>query len=248
MIFTGQRENMTDWYHDPQYVPTKVTALSENQAAVCLRDAFSKLIGKTPKAMSVAILWAQCALETGRFHKINNNNYGNIKKAHKPDDGHNFCMFATGENIYNPVTKKTEWKWFNPPDPQTHFVSNDTMQAGAEHYIGFLSKRTRYARAWQTMLYGNSQNYVHELKNAGYFTADEASYTKGVTSLINYFMQNATKLLKDLTPESAQVTQSTELFSEDDKNHILSLISLTNDMSIEDYFRCSNNQSEESCA
>jgi len=235
---------MTDWYSDPQYKQTIITPLTENQAAVYLKEAFAKIVGTAPKTKSVAILWAQCALETGRFHKINNFNYGNIKKVHAPnDDGHDFTMFATGENLWDKTQNKSVWTWFTPPHTQTHFISNKNGQEGAEHYVAFLAKRTRYAKAWAQAIVGDPTAYNHELKNAGYYTADEAIYGKTLFSLTNYFMQHATELLKDLTPETAnaQATQSTELLSQQEKDQILSLVSLTNHMSLEEYFKNSNN-------
>jgi len=238
---------MTDWYKDPQYVETIVTPLSEQLAAVCLQKAFSKIIGTAPKAISVAILWAQCALETGRFHKINNYNYGNIKKCHKPDDGKNFYMTATGENIWDVQNKVTKWQWFVPDHIQTHFVSNNSAEEGAEHYVNFLAKRIRYAKAWAQVIAGDPNKYNHELKVANYYTADEIIYGKGVFSLTNYFMKNVDKLLAPLSDEIT-INQPTELFSDEEKAHILSLVNLTNDMSIEDYFKNSNNDNAEEVA
>jgi hypothetical protein len=238
----------TDLFHDQFYVEPKTTPLTENQAAIYLKNAFTKIIGKTPKVQSIAILWAQCALETGRYKKLFNNNYGNIKAvipAKAP-----FTMMATGENLYNKETGKVEYKWFTPPSSVTAFVANPDAQIGAEHYVNFLANRQRYAKSWAQVIAGNSDQYVIELKNASYFTASLEAYKKTVNALTGYFVQHANDLLKDLTPETqntpaAQSSDISSILSQEDKDHIMSLVTLTNHNSIEDYFFYSNNDNED---
>jgi len=239
---------MTDWYSDPQYKATVVTPLTENQAAVYLKEAFEKLLGYTPKVATLSIFWAQCALEGARFTKQMCNNWGNLKKVHAPkDDGFNFCTFKTGENLYNPVTKKVEWKVYLPPDPITHFRAYDTPLDGALDYLTLLSKRTRYANAWQAALNGDVVAYNHALKIGSYYTAPENLYLKGLQNLTSYFIKNATNLLKDL-PENIQTPpENTKLFTPEEESNIMSLVSLTNNMSIDEYFQCSLNDNTGDC-
>jgi len=192
---------MADWYKDKQYVPKFTRKLSLAEAAYSLREAWRIVYGKYPADKSLALLWAQSALETGRWKIIRNNNFGNIKKRHPNpkykirDDGHDFTMFRCNEILWDKKLKKSVLKWFDPPHTQTHFRSYLNPVEGAEDYIRFVSKRKRYRKAWAQVIAGNPEAYSHELKVAGYYTASEKKYTKGVVSLTNEFMRKRDKLL-----------------------------------------------------
>ena len=222
----------SNWYEHPQYIPTKVTKLTESEAAIALQEGWSKYMGQTPKMETLAILWSHTALETGRWKMMRNYNWGNIKKRHAvpryriEDDGHLFTMFATGENLWNKQSKKYEYVWFNPPHTQTHFVAHKSVTDGATHYIDFLAKRTRYAKAWGKMIDGDPKAYSHELKVAGYYTASEALYTKHVVNLTSEFMRKCDKLLDGINVEGM------DLFTDEEREQILNEVG----MSIEDYF------------
>lgn len=158
-------------------IKDKITTLTEEEAAYALNEAWNNLYGYYPHVDSLSILWAQSALETGRWKIIHCYNFGNIKKT----EGHDYCMFRcsevlNGKNIY-----------FDPPHTQTHFNAYEDATAGATEYLEFISKRPRYKSAWDQVKLGNPNKYCAELRLAGYFTADLISYTKGVVSLVNEF-------------------------------------------------------------
>jgi len=180
-----------DNWKKEQYVPVFVDELTEAEATY------------DPGDKSLALLWSQSALETGRWKVIRNNNFGNIKKKHYkklswkeiPDDGHSWTMFATGENLWNKELQKTEWHWFEPPHYQTHFRSYKNVVDGAEDYIRLVSQRSRYKLAWAEVLKGDPRAFSHELRKAGYYTASEAKYTAGVVRLFEEFLRRKEELL-----------------------------------------------------
>lgn len=198
---------MADWYKDKQYVPKFTRKLSEAEATHALREAWKIVYGDYPQDKSLALLWAQSALETGRWKIIRNNNFGNIKKRHAnpkykiKDDGHDFTMFRCNELLWDRKLKKTVVKWFDPPHIQTHFRAYPTPIEGAEDYIRLLSKKKNYAKVWKQVLAGDPVAYSHELKVAKYYTASEKKYTKGVVSLTSEFMRRKDKLLAWEPPE-----------------------------------------------
>ena len=232
------------------YTPTIVKKLSEAEATYGLREAWKKIYGNYPNNKQLALLWAQSCLETGRWKVIRNYNFGNIKKKFAnpkykiTDDGHKFTMFATGENLWNNTTKKTEWHWFEPPHLQTAFRAYGSLVAGAEDYIRFVSQKKRYVKAWAEVLKGDPKAYSHELKVAGYYTAPEELYTKGVVRLTEEFLKKADVLTKykPEEPQKPSEEQIDGLFTDEEKKHIMSIVSDTVGGSIEEYFINSNNR------
>jgi hypothetical protein len=187
---------MTDWFQDKSYIPPEKMNISEANGAWLLREGWKKVYGEYPSDKSLAVLWAKASLETGRFKAgFHNWNFGNIKKIHAnlkykiKDDGHFFTMFRCNEILNGKVC------WFDPPHVQTHFRAYKTDIEGAEDYIRFVSKKTRYAKAWAAVKRGDPQAYAHELKVAKYYTANEATYTRGVVSLFNEFIRRKDELL-----------------------------------------------------
>lgn len=182
---------LPNWFEHPQYRHTTVRKLEQGEAVYALREAWKNIHGEYPEDKSLALLWAQSALETGRWKDIKNNNFGNIKKVHnlygRQDDGHMFTMFATGENLWNSKLQRTEYKWFEPPHIQTHFRAYDSITAGAEDYINLLRTRNNFKAAWKQVLIGDPAAFSKALKAGMYYTADEATYTRAVVSLTSEF-------------------------------------------------------------
>lgn len=174
---------------DPRFVDSVVTPLTEAEATYYLRTAWKKIYGVYPSTNALALLWAQSAGETGRWNLLRCNNWGNIKKR----DDWKYTSYDAGEVLtINGVTKQY---MFYPYHPQTFFAAWDTPLEGAEAYIRFLSQRKRYKKAWVELMAGDPVAYCRELKAAGYFTADLAHYTRGVTRLTNEFKSKADTLM-----------------------------------------------------
>lgn len=174
--------------NDPKFVDSVVTPLTEAEATYYLKTAWKKIYGVYPSTNALALLWAQSAGETGRWNLLRCNNWGNIKKR----DDWKYTSYDAGEILtINGVTKHY---MFYPYHPQTFFAAWDTPLEGAEAYIRFLSQRKRYKKAWVELMAGDPVAYCRELKAAGYFTADLAHYTRGVTRLTNEFKSKADTL------------------------------------------------------
>lgn len=244
---------MTDYFKHELYVPTIIKKFSEAEAAYALRQAWKRQYGNYPGNNQLALLWAQSALETGRWKIIRNFNFGNIKKKwanpkyNIKGDEHKFTMFATGENLWNQAKRKSEYHWFEPPHIQTHFRAYDTLIDGAEDYLLFVSKNKRYAKAWQEVLNGDPRAFSHELRAAGYYTASEELYTKGVIRLTDEFLRKADTLLawEPETQLEPPPDQPEELFTEWERQQIMNQVSMSIHNSIEEYFANSNNRTPE---
>lgn len=163
----------------------KITPLTEAEATYALREGWKQVFGEYPTIDALSILWAQTALETGRWKSMHCFNWGNIKVT--PD--HDYCMFKCNEVI------KGKLEWFYPPHPQTHFNAYDSSVAGATEYIQFLAKRQRYQPAFEYLKAGSPIKYCAALKTAGYFTADLVGYTRGVVSLTEEFKRKSEVLI-----------------------------------------------------
>jgi len=168
-----------------QLIPDEVKQISEGEAACALREAWKLLYNQYPSLDSLALLWSQWALETGRGKAIHCYNFGNLKRSGDED----YCMFRCNENING------KWEWFDPPHKQTWFRAYPTAVDGAFDYVKFLSQKRRYLKAWQAVRLGDAALFGHELKIAGYYTANEIQYTKGLVRLADEFKKKSATML-----------------------------------------------------
>lgn len=225
-----------------EFIQDQVLAISQGEAAYALREAWNRLYGEYPSIASLALLWAQWALETGRGKAIHCFNFGNIKAvANGPCD---WTYYRCNEIIGGKVV------WFDPPHPASCFRAYRTSVDGAYDYICFLAKKARYAKAWQQVIAGNPSAFSHELKVAGYYTADEGLYTRGVVSLCNEFKKKADELLA-WRPEDAVCMgpnceeQLHDLFTDAEKQQILNLGAQLAMQSIDEYFAMTDRNPED---
>lgn len=215
-------------WNQAKFLPDQVTKLSEVDAVKALKEAFKNIYKSYPSNNTLAILYAQTALETGRFAKgFHCYNWGNIKS--RPDDGFYWTMFRCSEVINGVNT------FFDPPHDQCKFKAYKTAIEGAEDYINFLSKRKRYVAAWAALLEGNPEKYSHELKIAGYYTANEALYTKGVISLTNEFHRKYDSLSGSLINTTISKTIP-QLFTDNELEIIKNSIISSGNIILDDYF------------
>lgn len=183
------------------YVPPRKTPLSFDEAREALRPALRFPDGSYPPDTALALALAKTGVETGRWQHSYNFNLGNIKAGEKYTG--QFTCISLNEVLNGKVV------WFSPegqraaglnsaivgpywdvPDghPQTRMRAYANRFDGAFEYIDFLSKLTRYAKAWQRLLAGDPVGFVHELKIASYFTADETAYRNTVVKLHAEFL------------------------------------------------------------
>ena len=177
------------------YVEPRVTALDFEDAASCTRWAMTDTTF-SPRLDQLALAMAKNALETGRWKKMYNFNFGNIKA------GESYVGMYTSFPCNEIIKGKVRWfmpagestkdgeligeRWGVPPGhPQTRFRAYANAWDGSQQYIDVL--KTRFTKAWDALLTGDPAKFVSTLKSLNYFTANEDSYLRGVASLQREF-------------------------------------------------------------
>lgn len=152
------------------------TDVSEAQMAQAIIEAWAQLFGEKPSKEQVAIILAQNALETGHRKFMWNFNVGNITTDGKGVFDY-YDDLTTDEQI-----KPGVWKSMN-----LKYRAYPSLKDGALDYLKILSKSSRYAKAWQSILHPDPVAFSKALKAGGYYTANEAPYTKTLSSLFDKF-------------------------------------------------------------
>lgn len=178
----------------------EMEAVRQNVAWQTIRDAYAGaykgVFGRSVDTGSLAILLAHSALETGRWKKgLWNWNLGNIKASpsYIAATDHYHQYYRLNEYLKQ-SDGKYRYVWFDPPHPQTRMRAYQTSAEGAAEKVRFLgtasnpAKGNRYARAWQALEDDDPVAFSRELHAAGYYTAQEAPYTRGVVSLTKEFL------------------------------------------------------------
>jgi len=192
------------------YKENELTPFPFEVAYACMRWALQTFIqGPIPNdVLSLAL--AKTALETGRWTKIHDYNWGNQK--YLSSMAGMFTCFGCDEIIgghrvwFDPTTPcdpndplgMPNTKFSNctvpPGNPQTRFRAFANEYDGVDQYVDLIANSKRYSASWKVLLTGNATAWVHALKMAGYFTADEATYAKGVVSLQKEFLSKINKM------------------------------------------------------
>lgn len=149
------------------------TPVTESQMAQAIINVWQKKFGSLPSKEQVAMVLAQNDLETGNRKSMWNYNVGNITTSGK-DSFDYFDDLTTSEQVSKDVWKKMNLKYRAYP----------TLEAGVEDYLNLLSSG-RYTKAWEHIKNPNPESFSKALKSAGYYTANEAPYTKSLISLFN---------------------------------------------------------------
>ncbi len=202
------------------YIEDEKTPFTFEAASEAMRWALSGELNCSESAVPdtvLALALAKTALETGRWTSIHRYNWGNIKAGLKYEGM--YTCFTLNEVL--PRNGKNVTIWFSPegelgaspsaggrligppiPAPEGHVQTRMRAYAnqfdGAQQYCEFVHGG-RYKNAWGALLKGDPKAYVHELKVAGYFTADESTYLKGVASIHKEFLG---KLRNQPVPEA----------------------------------------------
>jgi hypothetical protein len=151
----------------PTLVRAARTQLSGEQAASALRSAWTEVRGEPPRPETLSILVGQWAHETGRGASMLNYNFGGLK--------------GTGPSgLSAAYTTREGWG-----ETATHGVARfrayGSAEEGARDYVSLLARR--YPDAVSAAEQGDAAGFVHALKARGYFTDNEAAYSKSVQSL-----------------------------------------------------------------
>lgn len=171
-------------------VPTVKTSYNGTQMVAGFIKGWANQFNEIPKKESVGVVWSQNAIETGSTTSMWNNNIGNVKYApSKNQDDDNNIKYMMLSNVWEIINGKKVI--FQPPHPATWFRSFDTLEEGVGFHLDFL-KNHRYKNSWSAIETGDPAQFAHLLKVAGYYTAPEADYIKGMNFHFNKFMKDTT--------------------------------------------------------
>jgi hypothetical protein len=153
----------------PTLVRATRTPLRGDEAAGALRDAWTTVRGESPSAETLAILVGQWAHETGRGASMLNFNFGGLK--------------GTGPSGLSTACSTREGWGDSQVRVVDRFRAYGSAEEGAQDYVSLLARR--YPDAVRAAENGDAKGFVQALKARGYFTDNEAAYTKSVQSLAN---------------------------------------------------------------
>ncbi len=203
------------------YVDPVLTPLTFEEAAACMRQGIHVATGELPSVEALSLALAKTALETGRWKSMWNYGFGNIKAG---DNYHGMftCIslneviggrtiwFAPGGQLNHKGGEVTGLAWAVPPGhPQTRMRAYANGFDGAQEYVTFVASG-RYGEAWARLLQGDAAGYVRELKRKGYFTADEATYRRGVERIHAEFLAKLTRDTEPAPPLDAEELEETK--------------------------------------
>lgn len=151
----------------PTLVQATRTRLSGEQAAAALRGAWTAVRGEPPRPETLSILVGQWAHETGRGASMLNYNFGGLKGTGPSGLS---AAYGTREGWGEEAVRLVD-----------RFRAYGSAQEGATDYVSLLARR--YPEAVAAAERGDAPGFVHALKAGGYFTDNEAAYSKSVQSL-----------------------------------------------------------------
>ena len=122
-------------------VANRLTPLTRQDAAAALAEAYARVTGGPPSARVLALLLAHTAFETGRWQKLHNFNFGNVKAA----PSFSFITQFRCSEVENGVEQ-----FFDPPDPHCNFRAYSNAADGAVDYIKVLQSRPHWWAGLQT--------------------------------------------------------------------------------------------------
>jgi hypothetical protein len=176
------------------------TPCTPTEALHAVWQAHQNVIGGPCPVALLELVTAQSALETGRWHSMWCWNMGNIRG--KGSDG--TITIAGADEII-------DGHRVTGPSVEAGFAAYRGLVDGAEALVRFLGTAShpgqpnRYQAAWDAACRGDVAGFVHGMKHpavgAGYFTADEALYARGVEGTLAWLRSSAVpEFLRYLSP------------------------------------------------
>jgi hypothetical protein len=168
------------------------TAISPREAALNLARAWRDATGTNPNPATVAVLWAQWALETGRGRSMHGNNFGGLK--------------GNASNGGSAVLSTREGYGESEQRIQARFRTYACAADGARDYVHTLGER--YPSAFAAARDGDAARFAQALAAQGYFTADPRAYRASIASLSREYLERGPDHLPALTVEEPSVAQN----------------------------------------
>lgn len=181
-----------------KYVQPIKTIVTEHDIITAIKQSYHSLFNSEISIYTLAILCAQIFLECGRGKICFNYNLGNIKQTKE----HVWTMYRCSEIING------KEKYFDPPHPQTHFNAYDSLPQAALEHLKFLNT-DRYRLALNAANIGDLEEYVIELKKAGYFTASLAKYLKPMLSIYKEILEKYSEEVDPVAYTLKDIRQNT---------------------------------------
>jgi hypothetical protein len=150
-----------------QRVEPNHTPLGGDEAASALSNAYASVTGRAPTAKQLSLLVAQWSLETGGGRAMMNYNFGGIK--------------GTSPSGMSTAYKTKEGYGATERTITDQFRAYRTPQEGAADYLRVL--RAHFPKSFDAVRAGDAQVFAHTLKREGYYTGNEADYTKAIASI-----------------------------------------------------------------
>lgn len=213
-----------------ELVPSVQTPVSLPQLAKALSGGFPKIMGtgaRFPSARAMAGAFAQLCFECGNGQKARDFNFHNEKLSSTWDGKYQqyrcteiFDARMTALAHRKGPCSDKQWKdgplrlvTLEPPHPWSSFLAFDSAEAGAARYLKLIACGDRYTRAWHALYHGDWAGFAHELRVAGYYTADEEEYTRGLVSIAS----------RSLSLCDATLAEEELVLSDDDVAQIIGL-------------------------
>lgn len=157
-------------------VANRLTPLTRQDVAAALAEAYARVAGGPPSTRVLALLLAHTAFETGRWQKLHNFNFGNVKAA----STFSFITQFRCSEVENGVEQ-----FFDPPDPHCNFRAYSNAADGAADYIKVLQSRPHW---WAGLQTEDPTAFVAALATSPkYFTGDPVAYKRAISSLFDEF-------------------------------------------------------------
>ena len=151
-------------------LPATRTPFTARELLDALTAAFSDQMGQPPTHPALVILAGQIGLETANGTACFDWDVGNFKAV----PGADYQAFRTWEIVGG---KRV--------DMVCRFAAFPSLQVGIEAYLHAMY--TRWGAAWHYACLGDAAGFAHALKAAGYYTADEGEYARGVAARASYY-------------------------------------------------------------
>jgi len=144
-----------------EQVPAIRTPLAPSQALELITSALQAELGREPTAAEIKILLAQTALETDRWQKMYNWNFGNsVASSGAPF----FTLREASVHHYRPFS--SAWQ-------------------GVTYFVALI--RRRFAQAWSLLGSGDPLAYAYALKAQNYYEAPADQYGAAMAALYREF-------------------------------------------------------------
>ncbi len=149
-------------------VEARRTPVTRADLRAAIGRALERTEGKRPSGSLVDVLTAQASLETASGQQMYNYNFGGIK-GRAPDGSS--ATYRTKEVVDG-----------HEVSIRDGFRAYRSLDEGALDYVRTM--KSRFGAAMSPAEHGDVAGFAHALKKSGYYTASEADYAKGLTSLL----------------------------------------------------------------